>query len=108
VTTAKVRTILGDDPHTVEEDRDAPLVEGLHSATLGVVAVEVAGLGVVLFVAADDRGPDRAMFTQGPGTERHIDVVRTEAGVECTVLKNGVGQRRMVVVLDLDSPESPT
>jgi hypothetical protein len=89
---AVVRTILGDDPNTITDDTPATIRDDVTSA----VCVEVSGLGHVLYSPEQDR----AMFTQGPGTERQVDVAHAENGdTEVTVIKNGAGQRRMVVVL---------
>ncbi len=89
--TAKVRTILGDDPNTVEEDHDAEIRTDVTSA----ICVVVAGMGHVLY--APETG--KAMFTSGPGTEREIDQRQEDGVVELTIIKNSRGQRRMVVVL---------
>jgi hypothetical protein len=99
VARAWVRTVLGDDPHTVESEHEAELVPGLPD---GVVGVEVGGMGHVLVAPSSGDLPDRAMFTRGQGTERDIDVVRGEDGrLECTVVKNSRGQRRLVVAVEL-------
>jgi hypothetical protein len=97
MTTAAMRVILGDDPNTMEEEHELPMVDGLLHP---VVGVEVPGMGHVLYMGADDNGPERALFTQGPGRERYIDPTRVDSEtVEIPIVVNGRGQRRMVVVI---------
>lgn len=98
---AHVRTILGDDPNTITQDTPAEIRDDVTSA----ICVVVAGMGHVLY--SPDQG--RAMFTQGPGTEREVEVRVVDGGVEVTVIANSRGQRRMVVVIDgVRASDDPT
>lgn len=91
-----MRTILGDDPHVVEDDQPAEMLEWLAP----MAGVKVDGMGTLIFAPHDNKGPDRAVFTQGPGRDRDVEVRRTDPDrVECTIIANSRGQRRMIVVI---------